>query len=331
VSRYLAWAPGADRFAPVLIDSDYDVQVPDPGRPGSGLTGRNGQPVRFRDRIQLLAVDSYDAYWLVRHTVSVLGPSGPGGSPDAAELTQDEAALADAWAWEQFYPGLVIAGTIHNELLLPAAGAAGAWSPAAGNTTEPGPVAPAAPRAPAARRPRWLRSRPDPAARPPDPGSAAGTTGPPLVRQHEPSGGGRSIPQHRRMDARAREPVRAPAIEQISTVVRVGGDGQAGTGAFRRTWVRHSPAAVTAAGRRVAADAAAMLAAGPSAAPNPGDANCRPCAFLEPCLAMRAGRDSEFLLRSGFRTRPPDVLTEGRLGGGAWGTGRGAAPFRGRA
>jgi hypothetical protein len=74
-----------------------------------------------------------------------------------------------------------------------------------------------------------------------------------------------------------------------------------------------------------------MLGAGPSAAPNPSDANCRPCEFLQPCLAMRAGRDSEFLLRSGYRTRPPDVPEEGRLGGSSWGTGRGAAPFRGGA
>jgi hypothetical protein len=34
------------------------------------------------------------------------------------------------------------------------------------------------------------------------------------VRQHEPSGGGRSIPQHRRMYARAREPARVKPVEQ---------------------------------------------------------------------------------------------------------------------
>jgi hypothetical protein len=98
---------------------------------------------------------------------------------------------------------------------------------------------------------------------------------------------------------------------------------------FRRRWVRHSPEAISAAGLRLASDTAAMLRVGPDAAPNPSDANCRPCAFLQPCLAMRAGRDSEFLLRSGYRARPPDALEEGRLGGSSWGTGRGAAPFRG--
>jgi hypothetical protein len=103
---------------------------------------------------------------------------------------------------------------------------------------------------------------------------------------------------------------------------------QQAAGDFRRTWVRHSPQAIAAAGLRLASDAAAMLTAGLAVGPNPSDANCRPCPFLSPCLAMRAGRDSAFLLRSGFRTRPPDALEEGRLGGAAWGTGRGAAPFR---
>jgi hypothetical protein len=136
------------------------------------------------------------------------------------------------------------------------------------------------------------------------------------VRQHEPSGGGRSIPHHRRLYAQAREPATTAPVEQEQS------------GPFRRTWIRHSSEAIAAAGARLAADAAAMIAAGPGAEPNPADANCRPCAYLPPCLAMRAGRDSEFLLRSGYRQRPPDTLEEGRLGGGAWGTGRGAAAFR---
>jgi hypothetical protein len=118
------------------------------------------------------------------------------------------------------------------------------------------------------------------------------------------------------MYAQARQPTLVAAVEQEES------------GDFRRTWIRHSPDAIAAAGLRLAADAAAMLSAGSVAEPNPSDANCRPCEFLAPCLAMRAGRDSEFLLRSGYRTRPPDTLEEGRLGGGAWGMGRGAAPLR---
>lgn len=112
LGRYAAWAPGADTFSPVLIDADFEVQVPDPARPGGGLTGADAQPVRFRGRIQMLAVDEHDAYWLVRHALRTAG------WPDTSELAAAEDALADAWAWEQFYPGLSIAGTIHNELRL---------------------------------------------------------------------------------------------------------------------------------------------------------------------------------------------------------------------
>jgi PD-(D/E)XK nuclease superfamily len=313
--RYAAWAHGADRFSPVLIDADYEVQVPDPVRPGSGLTGGNRQPVRFRGRIDMLAVDEFDAYWLVRHTLR------DGSWLATGELTSDEAALADAWAWEQFYPGMAIAGTIYTELR------PGAGDPAPAGPPDAGGRAPSGRRD---RRPRWRRGRAEPAAGLPGPVRPAGAGSPPLVRQHEPSGGGRSIPQHRRMDARAREPAPAEPAGPISTIQEISPDDRVSPDGFRRTWVRHSPAAVTAAGEQLAADAAAMLAAGPSAPPNPSDANCRPCEFLPPCLAMRAGRDSEFLIRSGYRPRPPDALEEGRLGGGSWGTGRGAAPFRRR-
>jgi hypothetical protein len=317
LERYFAWAPQVDRFSPVLIESDFDVQVPDPARTGAGLTGPDREAVRFRGRIDMLAVDEHDAYWLVRHEFLSAGwrPTGelPGGWPPTEESTADAAALTAAWAWEQFYPGLAIAGTIHNEVLLPSAGEAaepGAASPPEVVASQSGPGW-------SRRWSRQFRGRGQRPASPPEPaGQSAGSVRP-LVRQHEPSGGGRSIPQHRRLYARASEPADAAPVEQVTS------------GGFRRTWVRHSPAAIAEAGLRLGADTAAMLTAGAAAEPNPSDANCRPCAFLPPCLAMRAGRDSEFLLRSGYRARPPDRLEEGRLGGGAWGMGRGAAPFRG--
>jgi hypothetical protein len=33
LARYLDWAPTADRFAPVLVESDFEVNVLDPVRP----------------------------------------------------------------------------------------------------------------------------------------------------------------------------------------------------------------------------------------------------------------------------------------------------------
>ncbi|HXW43834.1 MAG TPA: hypothetical protein VEL03_03550 [Streptosporangiaceae bacterium] len=317
LDQYFGWARQADRFSPVLIEADFDVQVPHPALSGAGLTGSGGEPVRYRGRIDMLAVDEHDAYWIVRHSIR------PAGWPPAEALVDDDAAVTAAWAWEQFYLGMTIAGTIHNELLLPPGGEPGLAAPGgAAAAGEPGQyqaggISEPRPGGAAAGRPRrglagWLRGRQArPAPIPPFSAEAG-----PLVRQHEPSGGGRSIPQHRRLYVTARERADAPDVEQQAY------------GPFRRTLVRHSPRSIAEAGRRLAADAAAMVAAGPEAAPNPSDANCRPCPFLPPCLAMRAGRDSEFLLRSGYQARPPDTLEEGRLGGGAWGMGRGSGPLR---
>lgn len=72
----------------------------------------------------------------------------------------------------------------------------------------------------------------------------------PQVRQHEPSGGGRSIPQHRRMYAQATQPRKVEPIEQLTE------DG------FRRTYLRRTPAEVARAGRRLGQDVAEMLRPG---------------------------------------------------------------------
>jgi hypothetical protein len=278
LARYAAWAPGADRFAPVLVEADFEVTVPDPDpvRPGSGLVTPDGAAVRYGGRIDLLAVDQHDAYWIVRHRLAV------GDWVPAGQLAADEEALAACWAWEQFYLGLAITGTIWNELRVQA---------------DPSPE-------PLERSRSWpWRRRPAP---------AGGT--PPAVRQHDPSGGGRSVPQHRRLYARATEPADAPAVEQVT------GDG------FRRTWTRHRPGEVAAAGQRLAADAAVMIQPDPDVSPEPYDRNCRPCPFLDPCLAERAGRDPSDLLRARYQPREAVVAQPGRIGGQAWGMGRGAAP-----
>ena len=195
--------------------------VPDPAEPSSGLVTAAGAAVRYRGRIDLLAVDQYDAYWIVRHRLVT------GGWRPAAEVADDAEAVAACWAWEQFYLGMTITGTVSNELRLDA-------------------VPP--PRAGPGGRPGWRR-RPWPRL-----AGLAGRLGrrpagrP--VRQHEPSGGGRSLPQHRRMYARARAPAAADRVTM-----------QAGPG-FRRIWVRRSRAEIDAAARGLAADAATMLAPG---------------------------------------------------------------------
>ncbi len=275
--RYFGWAPGVDSFSPVLVEAEYEVTVDRPAEPGAGLVTPSGEVVRYRGRVDMLAVDAHDAYWIVRHRLVA------GEWPSVADLLADAGTRTACWAWEQFYLGMAIEGIICNEIRLPPAG----------GRPEP---------EPAALGRRWLAGlrRAPRAAR---------------VRQHEPSGGGRSIPQHRRMYATARRPDTAGTIEQHTTPE------------FRRTWLRRSREEVAAEGRRLARDAAEMVA-DPAVHPNPSLLNCPSCAFLDPCLAVFAGEDPGPMLAAAYRDRPPDRPLEGRLGGGAWGMGRGAAPFR---
>lgn len=301
LSRYFAWAPEVDTFSPVLVEAEYEANVPSPADPGAGLVTAAGEVVRYRGKLDMLAVDAHDAYWVVRHRV-VTGPW-----PPTDDLLADTEMLTACWAWEQFYLGMAIEGIIYNELRPDprAPGEAPAHPAPATRPATPPATPPAASPAssPATRRLGWLRGR-------------RAAAGPPRrVRQHEPSGGGRSIPQHRRMYATASTPERLDAIEQ-----RVGED-------FRRTWLRRSPAEVAEAGQRLAREAAEMTS-GPAIYPEPSLDNCPACEFLDPCLAMFAGQDAEAILASSCRDRPPDLPLEGRLGGGAWGVGRGAAPPR---
>jgi hypothetical protein len=274
LDRYLGWAPAADRFSPVLVETDFEVNVLDSTRPEAGLVTAAGETIRYTGRLDLMAVDAHDEYWIVRHRV-VDGDWLP-----TAQLAADEEALAACWAWEQFYLGMAITGTVYNELRLAAP----------------------QPRRWAGRNWRGLRSRAFPDR--------------PAVRQHEPSGGGRSIPQHRRMYAQARAPRRVAPVEQRTE------------GGFRRTWLRRAPADVAAAGRRLGADAAEMTREDVEVYPVPSPANCPPCPYFEPCRALQAGRDAQPILASRYRKRPALVPQEGRLGGRAWSLGRGAAPPR---
>jgi hypothetical protein len=283
LTRYIAWAPTADRFAPVLVETDFEVTVLDPARPGTAVVTGHGEPVRYSGRIDMMAIDQDDAYWIVRHRVA-----GPDWLP-TEQLIADQESLTACWAWEQFYLGMAIAGTIDNELRLPPGPATEAALGTPGKAGRRGPG-------------RWpWRRRP-------------AATALPVVRQHEPSGGGRPIPQHRRMYARASHPTRAEPIEQFTQ------DG------FRRTWLRRTPADVAEAGRRLGADIAQMARDDLDVYPQPSDRNCPPCPYLEPCRTMQAGHDEGPIIRTSYRKRLPEPPQEGRLGGRAWGMGRGAAP-----
>ena len=106
---YDAWARTVDDFAPVKIDHDVTAMIADPAEPERGLLAPNGSGVVYACRVDLLAIDREDQYWVVRHQIV-------DDWQDRDALIRDEEAIAACWAWEQDYVGMEITGTIHNEI-----------------------------------------------------------------------------------------------------------------------------------------------------------------------------------------------------------------------
>jgi hypothetical protein len=110
LDAYAAWAPTVDHFTPVRVESDFEVNIPDSATPGAGLVSPDGDPIRYTDRVDLLAIDDDDAYWMVQHRLVV----GTWSADDALQL--DERTIAWCWAWPLFFLGMRIAGTVYNEI-----------------------------------------------------------------------------------------------------------------------------------------------------------------------------------------------------------------------
>ena len=106
---YDAWARTIDDFAPVKIGHDVAGMLADPADQERGVLTPNGDGVAYTCRVDLVAVDAADEYWVVCHRIL-----DDWLNPDA--LIRDEEAVAACWAWEQDYVGMEIAGTIHNEV-----------------------------------------------------------------------------------------------------------------------------------------------------------------------------------------------------------------------
>ncbi|MGH3771492.1 MAG: hypothetical protein ACRDRW_08875 [Pseudonocardiaceae bacterium] len=122
LDAYAAWAPTVDHFTPLRVDTDFEVNVPDQATPGAYLVTPAGAEIRYCDRVDLLAIDSDDAYWVVQHRLV----TGSWADHDALQL--DERTIAWCWAWPQFYLGMQITGTVYNEVRVDA-GELGARSP----------------------------------------------------------------------------------------------------------------------------------------------------------------------------------------------------------
>ncbi|MFY9805679.1 MAG: hypothetical protein WAK86_00240, partial [Pseudonocardiaceae bacterium] len=110
LDAYAAWAPTVDHFTPIRIDTDFEADIPDPATPGASLVTPAGEEIRYCDRVDLLAIDSDDAYWVVQHRLVTDDWAGH----DALQL--DERSIAWSWAWPQFYLGMQITGTVYNEI-----------------------------------------------------------------------------------------------------------------------------------------------------------------------------------------------------------------------
>jgi hypothetical protein len=260
LDAYDAWASTVDDFAPVKIAHDVEGLVPHPRDPEHGLTTPDGSAVIYTCRIDLLAVDVADEYWVVRHRVG-------DEFQELDALIGDEAAVAACWAWEQAYLGMEISGTIHNQVRLT------------------GPL---------------------------DPPAAARSAKSARVRQSEPSGGGRAIPQHRRLSARTSRSDATDHVEQFTA------------GPLRRTRIRRSRAEIASVGMHIGAEAIQMNS-DPATTPTFA-AHCQACEFSAPCLALVEGRNPEPMLAANYRRHPGEDQARPRLGQSSWGFGRGAAP-----
>ncbi|MGQ0793297.1 MAG: hypothetical protein ACT4NX_04325 [Deltaproteobacteria bacterium] len=113
LNRYFEWAASVDDFSPIQVEPDFEVNIPDPARPGQDLVVPGAIPVlpiRYRGRVNLLAVDEYNAYWIIKHRVV------EGAWEYAENLLLDERELSHCWALESYFPGMKIAGVVYNEL-----------------------------------------------------------------------------------------------------------------------------------------------------------------------------------------------------------------------
>jgi hypothetical protein len=274
LDEYVTWAPSADRFGPVLVESEFVAPVASPVSDTDGLVTEAGDAVHYHGRIDGLVVDQFDAYWILRHRVV------DRWTP-IEQLRLDEESVAACWAWENFYLGMTITGTIDNEVRFES-GNGGVIPDAA----QMGGSDPEFERPPAPAR----------------------------VAQHAASGGGRSVPQHRRLSARSREPDSAPRIEE-----------QFGPG-FRRAWIRRDRSETAAAANRLAHEATLMIEPTVMVYPNPSPEQCRTCRFVEPCLTLNEGSDPASLLADRYHQVPLTLEGEHRLGSATWSIGRGAAP-----
>lgn len=113
--RFFAFAAAFDDFESVLANENVWVPVPDPAAPGRDLGTPDRRPIRYSCRLdQLISDDDDDEWWAVEHRFV------RDRWADDADLLADIDGPRALWALEVAYPQLYVAGTVNNELLVPA-------------------------------------------------------------------------------------------------------------------------------------------------------------------------------------------------------------------
>lgn len=132
LDAYAAWAPTVDRFTPIRVETDFEVNIPDPAAseadpltPDVDLLTQDAEPIRYADRVDLLVIDEHDAYWVVQHRLV------HDDWADEETLQLDDRTIAWCWAWPLFYLGMRIVGTMYNEIRADAGGAGRVAAPPA--------------------------------------------------------------------------------------------------------------------------------------------------------------------------------------------------------
>src|ERR1700694_2245784 len=93
--RYFERATDIDRFTPIQVAAQFDVTVPDPAAPHSGLVTPDGRGIQCRVRIDMAVIDEHQLYWLLEHRI-VTDPAWA----DVDQLRLDKQALTRTWAWQ---------------------------------------------------------------------------------------------------------------------------------------------------------------------------------------------------------------------------------------
>lgn len=107
---------------------------------------------------------------------------------------------------------------------------------------------------------------------------------------------------------------------ELRTDIPPGGD------AFRRTPIPRGLVEMERVRYKLGLEARDMTSESLPVYPAPAWDVCSGCRFRPPCIALDTGADADAVLVAGYRPRPPAEVQSGRLGGGTWSMGRGAAP-----